>query len=168
MVNYKIDPCILKPFLPYKTEIDLWNSCCYISVVGFMFLNTRVLGLRVPFHTNFEEVNLRFYVRYKENSIWKRGVVFIKEYVPKTALTLIANTIYGEHYETVSMNHKWEISENTLSVLYSWKKDNFKNLIKVITQPNPEIIQIGSEEEFITEHYWGYTKLNKQTTLSMA
>ena len=165
MVNYKIDPKILKPYLPNRTEIDLWNDCCYVSVVGFMFLNTKVLGLSVPFHTNFEEVNLRFYVRFKENDVWKRGVVFIKEYVPKTALTLIANTIYGEHYETVSMKHYWEISDNNICVSYSWEKENIENLIKVNTQPNPEMISIGSEEEFITEHYWGYTRLNELTTL---
>ena len=87
MVNYCIDADILKPYIPYKTELDLWNNKCYISLVGFMFLNTKVKGLKIPFHTNFEEVNLRFYVKYKEDNIWKRGVVFIKEIVPKPALT---------------------------------------------------------------------------------
>ena len=43
-----------------------------------MFLNTRVLGIQVPFHVNFEEVNLRFYVRYQDEGEWKRGVVLLK------------------------------------------------------------------------------------------
>ena len=99
MVNYSIDKKILDKYLPPKTEIDLWNDICYVSLVGFMFKNTKVKGLKIPFHTNFEEVNLRFYVRYEDNGEWKRGVVFVKEIVPKPALTFVANTVYKENYE---------------------------------------------------------------------
>jgi len=108
MANYAIDQKILSNYLPNHTEIDLWNNVCYVSLVGFMFLNTKVKGLKIPFHTNFEEVNLRFYVRYNEKGEWKRGVVFIKEIVPKPALTFVANTIYKENYETMPMHHTWE------------------------------------------------------------
>lgn len=68
-----------------------------------MFLNTKLLGFSVPFHRNFEEVNLRFYVKKKEGDLWKRGVVFIKEIVPKPALSLIANSVYKENYTTRPM-----------------------------------------------------------------
>jgi len=86
LANYEFDEDILKKHLPYKTEIDKWNSTSYVSLVGFMFKNTKLLGIPIPFHRNFEEVNLRFYVRYKQNNEWKRGVVFIKELVPKIAI----------------------------------------------------------------------------------
>src|SRR6185369_9913041 len=86
IANYAVDRDILKKYIPHKTELDIWKGNCYVSLVGFMFVNTKILGIKIPFHVNFEEVNLRFYVRYKDNNIWKRGVVFIKELVPKTAI----------------------------------------------------------------------------------
>ena len=163
MANYSIDKKILDKYLPYKTEHDLWNTTCYVSLVGFMFLNTRVKGFRIPFHTNFEEVNLRFYVRYNEGGTWKRGVVFIKEIVPKPALTFVANTLYAENYETLPMNHRWEIKADSLLVEYRWKKERW-NSLKLIADPNVGDIRDGSEEEFITEHYWGYTRISDNKT----
>lgn len=113
LFNYKVDPVILQQFLPHKTELDFWNGTCYISLVGFMFLSTRLKGFRIPFHVNFEEVNLRFYVRYPEGDIWKRGVVFVRELVPKPALSWVANRIYKEKYETVAMKHQWDLGQRS-------------------------------------------------------
>lgn len=163
MANYVINPGLLDIYLPPKTEIDLWNDTCYVSLVGFMFLNTKIKGFSIPFHTNFEEVNLRFYVRYKDNGEWKRGVVFMKEIVPKPALTFVANTIYNEHYETMPMTHAWEVRGNLLHVEYQWKKRRW-NAFRVVTDLNPQDIRVDSEEEFITEHYWGYTKVGENTS----
>ncbi|MFZ1808711.1 MAG: DUF2071 domain-containing protein [Cyclobacteriaceae bacterium] len=163
MANYAVDPQLLSPYLPYKTELDLWKGTCYVSLVGFMFLNTRLKGIKIPFHTHFEEVNLRFYVRFKDKDQWKRGVVFIKEIVPRPALTWVANTIYKENYETMPMEHNWEIAEDTLEVEYRWKKKRW-NSFRIQTSSKPEPIVVGSEEEFITEHYWGYARINSQRT----
>ena len=93
MANYIIDPTILEPFVPIRTELDSFNGQVYVSLVGFMFTDTRLLGWRIPFHVHFEEVNLRFYVRHKDAGQWKRGTVFIKEIVPKPAISFVANTI---------------------------------------------------------------------------
>jgi len=164
IANYEVSPSLLKKYLPYKTELDFWNETCYVSLVGFMFLNTKLLGIKIPFHTNFEEVNLRFYVRYKETNEWKRGVVFIKEIVPKPALTIVANTVYGEHYQTMKMKHKWEESETERLVEYQWKCKNTWQTFRVSADINPSKISKRSEAEFITEHYWGYTKINEQKT----
>jgi uncharacterized protein YqjF (DUF2071 family) len=163
MANYAVDLSMLNKYLPHKTEIDLHNNICYASLVGFMFMNTRLKGCRIPFHINFQEVNLRFYVRYKDGNEWKRGVVFIKEIVPRAALTFVANTVYGENYETMPMKHFWEIKDDLLQVEYQWKKKNWHSL-KVTADKNAEAIKEGSEEEFITEHYWGYTRLNQFKT----
>ncbi len=162
MANYAVDQKLLNPYLPRKTEIDLWNDTCYVSLVGFMFINTKVKGLRIPFHTHFEEVNLRFYVRYQDHGKWKRGVVFIKEIVPKPALTLVANLVYKENYETMPMRHSWTSGEN-LTVEYKWRKNRW-NSLKVIADKNSSLIRSGSEEEFITEHYWGYTRISTEKT----
>jgi uncharacterized protein len=122
MANYLVEPKLLEPYLPSKTELDLWNNGCYLSLVGFMFLDTKVKGFKIPFHTDFEEVNLRFYVRFKDNGTWKRGVVFIKEIVPKQALTFVANTIYGEKYETMPMAHSWTKEADKQTIEYKWQK----------------------------------------------
>ncbi|WDF62986.1 YqjF family protein [Flavobacterium sp. KACC 22763] len=164
LVNYEIDAEILEKYLPAGTEIDIWDNKCYVSLVGFMFKNTRVLGLKVPFHIDFEEVNLRFYVKRFENSEWKRGVVFIKEIVPKKAITFIANTLYQEHYETQKMRHEIIENHNTNTFIYQWKNDKEWNTIEIETKKDLSKIEIDSEAEFITEHYFGYTKIDKETT----
>ena len=153
IANYIVEPSLLLSWLPPKTELDLWNGKCFVSLVGFMFINTRLKGIKIPFHTNFEEINLRFYVRHGN----KRGVVFIKEIVPSPALSFVANTIYKENYETLKTAHSWITSPGTLNVEYRWKKADW-NVFRVSTEKSPVAIAEGSEEEFITEHYWGYTK----------
>lgn len=163
MANYAIDKEILKPYLPAKVELDFWNDTCYVSLVGFMFLNTRLKGISIPFHTNFPEVNLRFYVRYKEGNEWRRGVVFIKEIVPRPALTFVANAIYNENYETLAMRNEISQAGEKLSVSYSWKKGKWHQF-QVEASSRPIEIAEQSEEEFITEHFWGYTKLNDRAS----
>lgn len=167
MANYAVDPEILRPYLPYGTELDLWNGNCYVSLVGFMFQRTRVLGVPVPFHINFPEVNLRFYVRRKEGDEWRRGVVFIQEIVPRAALTFVANTLYSEHYRTLPMQHSWLERAGQLEVRYAWRKNKW-HVFETTSSDQPEDMAEGSEAEFITEHYWGYTRLTPQRTNSYA
>lgn len=163
MANYACDPELLKKYLPFQTELDTWNDTCYVSLVGFMFLNTRLKGIKIPFHSNFEEVNLRFYVRHKSKGEWKRGVVFIKEIVPLPMITFVANTLYKENYETLRTRHSWKIEKDLLSVEYEWKKGDW-NSFGVIAHNTPVEMQDGSEEEFITEHFWGYAKAGAAKT----
>ncbi|WP_343532464.1 DUF2071 domain-containing protein [Pedobacter sp.] len=163
LANYEVDQKILQKYLPPFTELDDWQGKYYVSLVGFMFMDTKLKGFGIPFHINFEEVNLRFYVKYNENGTWKRGVVFIKEIVPKPAITFVANTIYKENYQTLPMKHKWVLNEQELLVEYLWKTKNW-NKFSVITHPISEAMEIGSKEEFITEHFWGYTKIGPNLT----
>ena len=163
LANYEVDQKILQKYLPPFTELDDWQGKYYVSLVGFMFMDTKLKGFGIPFHINFEEVNLRFYVKYNENGTWKRGVVFIKEIVPKPAITFVANTIYKENYQTLPMKHKWVLNEQELLVEYLWKTENW-NKFSVITHPISEAMEVGSKEEFITEHFWGYTKIGLSLT----
>ena len=165
LINYEVDPNILEKYVPAGTELDFFKGKCYLSLIGFMFENVKVLCISVPFHTDFEEVNLRFYVKRFENGIWKRGAVFIKEIVPKHAITIVANTLYKEHYETMKMRHNIVSNEISKSFHYEWLKNDKWNSIFVNTQNIPTDIAIGSEAEFITEHYFGYTKYNKSKTI---
>lgn len=163
MANYAIDRQVLLPFVPAGTELDSWQNTCYVSLIGFMFLNTRIKGFAIPYHTRFEEVNLRFYVRYKHEQEWRRGVVFIKEIVPRPALTFVANTIYKENYETMPMAHTWLLHKDRLDVEYRWKKREW-NSFRLTAHPEPMPIETESEHEFITEHYWGYTRISESLT----
>jgi uncharacterized protein len=90
MANFEIDGDALAPFVPSGVELDVWRGRNYVSLVGFLFLKTRVLGAAVPWHENFEEVNLRFYVRRKVGAEWRRGVVFVKEIVPRRLIAWTA------------------------------------------------------------------------------
>jgi uncharacterized protein len=168
IANYSVDPKVLLPYVPYKTELDFWNEKCYVSLVGFRFLNTRLKGLAIPFHRHFEEINLRFYVRYKDSNGWKRGVTFIKEVVPKHALTLIANTVYKERYMTLPTKHSWRIQEDLLTVSYHWKHKSEWNDLTMTAINTPVEIDENSEEQFITEHYWGYTQMNSNCSSEYA
>ncbi len=160
MLNYEVDPVILAPLVPRGIELDTWNSRSFISVVGFLFLNTRVLGAPIPFHQDFEEINLRFYVRRKADDGWRRGVVFVKEIVPRWAIATVARVIYNENYVTRRMSHRIELNNGTIalngSVEYSWRDGGSRHLVRAKTAGESAPLVAGSEEEFITEHYWGY------------
>lgn len=162
--NYVIDPQLLAKYIPPKTELDFWQDKCFVSLVGFMFINTKLLGMPIPFHRNFEEVNLRFYVRYNDNGTWKRGVVFIKEIVPKPAITFVANTIYKENYQTLKMSHQWKEFSDYREVSYQWFNYNKYQSFDLQAELESVPLVSGSEEEFITEHYWGYSKASKSTS----
>ena len=93
LINYEIAPEIVRPYVPRGTEIDSFDGRTYASLVGFLFLDTRLRGVPIPFHRNFEEVNLRLYVRRKGAEGWRRGVVFVREIVPRLALAWVARTL---------------------------------------------------------------------------
>ncbi|WP_374462421.1 YqjF family protein [Chryseobacterium sp.] len=163
IINYEISPEILLPYLPKGTELDFYKGKCYVSLVGFMFLNTKLLELPIPFHRNFEEVNLRFYVKKKEKRTWKRGLVFIKEIVPRPALSFVANTIYKENYHTMPMKNLIHQKEDELLIRYSWKDKNWHS-IQIIAENTPKPMEENSEFEFITENYFGFTKKGNTTS----
>ena len=163
LVNYIINPAILKKYLPYKTELDLWQGKCYVSLVGFMFLNTKVKGCKLPGHINFEEVNLRYYIKHHNGHELRRGVGFIKEIVPKPLIASIARAVYKEPYQSLPMKHSWS-EENELNIEYSWKLNDKWNSVSVKAEISPFSFNEKSETDFITEHYWGYTKINNVKT----
>lgn len=170
MANYVVPAALLETYLPYGTELDTWEGKCYVSLVGFMFLKTKVLGVPFPLHRDFEEVNLRFYVRHFDGATWKRGVVFLSEIVPKPAIVWMANSIYGESYATCRMRHQWQLAGERLTVGYDWKsyRGGPWNRLSVQAKPEPCTLEVGSAAEFITEHYWGYAKKGPRRTFEYA
>lgn len=166
MLNYEVDPEILKPYLPAYTLLDLWEGKALVSMVGFLFEDTSVLGIKWPFHTNFEEVNLRFYVRHFDGKEWKRGAVFVSEIVPKRLITLIANNLYREHYSAMPMRHSvTAVDDGHTGFLYEWQVNGRWNKLGAVVDNKNRPIEPGSAEEFIFEHYWGYNIWNGTTTM---
>jgi uncharacterized protein YqjF (DUF2071 family) len=165
MAQYAVEPKLLEPYLPAGTELDFFQGRCYVSLVGFLFDRVRVKGIRFPFHTRFEEVNLRFYViRPEPSGGLKRGVVFIREIVPRRAIALIARRLYEEPYDVLKMSHSIRRIGNSVDVRYSWMQANKWQTLSVEALNAPRAIDPGSEEAFVTEHYWGYTKRRKGGT----
>jgi uncharacterized protein YqjF (DUF2071 family) len=160
MVNYAVEPDLLAEFVPGGTELDLFDGECYVSLVAFKFFDTRILNFRIPFHVDFLEVNLRFYVKRESGTETRRGVVFIKEIVPRFAISLIARAFYGEPYETWRMR----LDESERSYSYSWMKGGKTNRVGTEKGANLGIPAENSREEFIIEHYWGYTRRGARRT----
>jgi uncharacterized protein YqjF (DUF2071 family) len=157
MMNFLVDPDIVAPLVPPGTELDFENGETFVSIVGFLFLDTRLLGLPIPLHRDFEEVNLRFYVRKKSADTWRRGVVFVRELVPKRAIATIARVFYGEPYLALPMKHEIEHVDLRVKVEYSWRRGSKWESLRMSASGEPQSIPAGSHAEFITEHYWGYT-----------
>lgn len=164
MANYVIDPNILLYFLPKGVELDTYNGKCYVSLVGFMFKNTRVFGVPIPKFGTFEEINLRFYVKRTEGNEVKRGVVFINETIPYPIVAWVANKLYKEHYTVVPTKHSIEIGSENQKIQFEWLVNNSWNSIYVATKIASESMESGSLEEFIYQHYFGYTKVSDFTT----
>ena len=158
MLNYVADPEILAPLVPTGTELDFHNDETFVSIVGFLFLRTRVLGFPIPLHRNFEEVNLRFYVRRHTADGWRRGVTFVRELVPRRAIALVARAFYDEPYLAAPMRHSIAHGAQELSVEYEWWRLGRWETLAMTAGGAARVPATGSHEEFIAEHYWGYTK----------
>jgi uncharacterized protein YqjF (DUF2071 family) len=162
MLNFLADPKLLESLVPAGTELDFHENETFLSVVGFLFLDTRLVGLPIPLHRDFEEVNLRFYVRKKSVDTWRRGVVFIREFVPRRAIAVTARVFYGEPYVALPMQHDLMHKDGELSLEYAWRRGRKWESLAMTAVGEPRAAAPGSHEEFITEHYWGYTARGAQ------
>ncbi len=153
MLNYAVDPTLLNRFVPSGTELDAFDGRTYVSLIAFEFNRTRLRGIAIPFHGSFEEVNLRFYVRRGA----KRGVVFIRELVPRRAVAAVARFAFGENYSCVPMAHSTRSGAGNLTEAeYSWGSRSARCTMKVETVAPAFLPAENSLSQFITEHYWGY------------
>ena len=169
LVQFEADPALLDPLVPGGTELDLWQGKALLSLVGFRFLDTRLLGVPIPFHRDFDEVNLRFYVRRRTLEGWRRGVVFVREVVPRHALALVAKLCYNEPYVALPLRHSVQMAEADTGgvgrVRYEWRHRGGWLGLGGASRGRSEPATEGSEAEFVTEHYWGYTTQRDGGTL---
>jgi uncharacterized protein YqjF (DUF2071 family) len=164
MANYQIEPELLMPFLPKGVSLDLYNGKAYVSLVGFMFKNTKLFNVPIPFFGSFEEINLRFYVFRKEANELKRGVVFINETIPYHLVAWIANKLYKEHYTVVPTKHHLINTSESNYIKFEWFLQKKWNSISVDFDSTTQSLKTDSLEKFIYEHYYGYTKINEHQT----
>ncbi|HYF39833.1 MAG TPA: DUF2071 domain-containing protein [Gemmatimonadales bacterium] len=162
MLNYEVPPALLRPLVPQGTELDCWEGATLASMVGFRFLDTRLAGVPIPGHRDFDEVNLRFYVRrLGDDGAWRRAVVFVRELVPRRAIALVARLFYNEPYTAVPMRHELEMANAAEGqpgrAAYAWRIADRWHRLEVVTRGRPALPDRNSEAAFITEHYWGYT-----------
>lgn len=162
MANYAVNPDLLAPYLPKGVELDFYNNKTYVSLVGFMFKKTRLFNIPIPFLGTFEEINLRFYVKRAIGNSVKRGVVFINETVPYKPVAWLANKLYKEHYIAIPTKNEIDITTHSKNIKYQWKINKEWNHIAVNAAKENDTMLPGSVEEFIFEHYYGYTKINEQ------
>ncbi|MEM9352331.1 MAG: DUF2071 domain-containing protein [Planctomycetota bacterium] len=174
MVNYRVDPAVLEPMVPRGTELDLWRGECLASMVGFLFDDTKLFGrVPIPLHRRFDEVNLRFYVKRVVDGEERRGVVFVKELVPSRSVTFVARTLFREKYERAPMRYRidWRDEANKAQggdFCYQWRQGNEWSTLRAETAGPLKPLEHGSLAEFITEHYWGYSRQRDGGTLEYA
>ena len=122
MLNFAIEPLVLESYVPRGTELDTWNGTIYVSLVALSFVDTKVKGFAIPLHRDFEEINLRFYVR-STCPERRRGVVFIREVVPRFAIALIAKWLYNENYAACPTRSaiRQPVAGGSGSASYGWK-----------------------------------------------
>lgn len=164
MLNWLIEPAALVARVPVGTELDLWEGRCFVSLVAFRFLGTRLRGVPVPGHRDFEEINLRFYVRRREGAELRRGVVFVKEIVPRAAIAFVARALYGEPYVTMPTASEVRADAGGKTAGYSWRQGGHAHSLSVECGPVAAVPAEGTREAFIVEHYWGYTAHPGQAT----
>ena len=168
MLNFRVAPGLLAPFVPRGTVLDTWRGDSWLSLVGFRFLNTRVLGLPIPGHRHFPEINLRFYVRPISDQ--RRAVVFLREIVPRRAIAVTARLLYNEPYVARRMIAEAPAVplEAPGRIAYAWRGRGRWNRFGVTAMGEATAIRDGSDEEFIAEHYWGYTAQRDGSTIEYA
>ena len=167
LLNYGCPRHLLDPLVPRGTELDTWAGETLVSLVGFLFTDTRLKGVPVPGHRSFEEVNLRFYVRrITAAGELRRAVVFVRELVPRAAIATIARWTYNEPYLAVPMSHDISLDPATGGrVAYGWTHEGADFSLRASAAGPAAPLEAGTEAEFITEHYWGYTRQRDGGTL---
>jgi uncharacterized protein YqjF (DUF2071 family) len=162
MLNYEVPSALLRPLVPPGTELDTWQGAALATMVGFRFLDTRVAGIPIPGYRDFDEVNLRFYVRRRgEGNEWRRAVVFVRELVPSRAIAWVARWFYNEPYTAVPMLHDVQMANAADGepgrAAYAWRLAGRWQRLELTTRGRPALPEATSEAAFVTEHYWGYT-----------
>lgn len=162
--NYIVPPEILEKYLPAHTKLDYHNGNCFVSLVGFQFEDVKIAGVKVPFHTHFEEINLRFYVKRFDGTEWRKGTVFISEIADKAALSTLANAVFHENYQTLPTRQRIKEDKDSLSVRYELEYEDEWQHFQVKSNTLATPVVKDSEADFLIHRFWGYGIHNEDET----
>jgi uncharacterized protein YqjF (DUF2071 family) len=161
LANFAAPAELLRPHLPNGLELDQHDGRTWCSVVAFDFFDTRVLGIPWPWHRNFPEINLRFYVRHGKD----RGVVFVREFVPLRVVACLARLLYREPYAAVRMSSAVTDSLDSITIEHRLSYGGRDHLIRAVGAKPPQRPGVDSLEHFFKEHQWGYGRSRREQTL---
>jgi uncharacterized protein len=159
MINYRIEAGLLTNYIPPGVELDFHGGETFITLVAFRFLDTRILDLAIPRHRDFEEVGLRFYVKRRSADTWRRDVCFIRKIVPRQAIATVARVFYGEPCLALPMKSAIVHRNGHIQADYSWRRGKRWESLSISATGDPASSVMGSREQFIREHYWGYARV---------
>jgi uncharacterized protein len=165
-LNYEVEAGILQRYIPDGVELDTYHGKIYLSVVGLMFLDTKIAGIADPVHPEFEQINLRFYVkRPVAPGGYRHGAVFIREIVPDLLPAVGARALYNERYVQMPTRHEISIPSagpggmGVFEYAFATGEEERRQWhhLRVATHGDTRHVQTGSKEEFLTQRHWGYS-----------
>lgn len=158
-VNFRIDAKLINALLPKDLEADLFDGFAILSFVGFRFTDARLLGIKIPFHQKFPEINLRTYVKSKKNPT-EKGIYFISEMVPKFMTYFVGKFIFGEPFSRINVQEI--LNENSFGYKIENKNEGLE-MSAILSQNLNEQIK-NKEEEFIVDRVFAFCgKANKKS-----
>jgi uncharacterized protein YqjF (DUF2071 family) len=152
LANYAIPEELLSPLVPPGCVLDRYDGQCWGSLVAFQFLDTRVLGIGWPGFRNFPEWNLRFYVSHEG----RRGVCFVREFVPQWTVATTARVIYNEPYRSARMTMEVRDEADTISARYTVDWKGKLHSMRADGGKPAVVPPAGSTEHWFKEHSWGF------------
>ncbi len=157
-ITFAADEQQLRPYLPRGAAIDTLEDSPRVSLVAFEFRRTRVCGLAIPRHIAFPEINLRFYVRHDG----ERGVVFIRELVPRRMIATVARLLYNEPYQRVPMSCGAKSTED--GGVLVWHRFGRGSFLTVKGAAAAVVPEAGTAANWLTDHSLGVGQRRDGTT----
>ncbi|CAN0530075.1 unnamed protein product [Laminaria digitata] len=161
-LTYRVDPELLSPHVPDGVELDIHQGSAFVSLVAFDFLDTRVFGIPWPGYRDFPELNLRYYLKYKN----QRGVAFLQEYVPKRIIAKMARAIYNEPYDYAPIRSETKADDTSHDYTLALDVGGRTHTIRVSATPSPHTPPRDSLAHYFKEHKWGFGHDHKGRTLT--
>lgn len=171
-LNYVVDPTLLAPHLPAGVELDSYNGEHYLSVVGLLFQKLKLLGISLPDHQSFAQINCQFYVRRKKGKGWRRGVTFLRQIIPQELTAKVGRAVGRGNYLRTPTHHEISFEGGSVDhmgrpisdgvVKYGWGEGESERL-EMRTTGLPQPTGFGPQEQFLSQRLWSYTARGPRT-----
>ena len=162
VINFEIDPKLLRNFIPPKTELDFFNETSFVTLMARACKNVKPYGWPIVFAKSIDQILLRFYVKRKVGDTWRRGVCLIRDYLPKRKASFFLNWMFKHSFTQVpikrtSSNFESGLPTQLPTVEYQWTTGDYVNHIKVNARSQMRQQEQETKESFVLDHHYGYT-----------